>query len=91
MKISWDEPYDNSEPIIDYEILILQVDGTLKASTECDGAQDPVKSLRYCYVQLSTLRSPTFSLPFRQTVIAIARARNKFGHGDYSEANIVGA
>lgn len=23
VKISWTEPYDNSEPIIDYEILIL--------------------------------------------------------------------
>jgi hypothetical protein len=23
VKIAWTEPYDNSEPIIDYEILIL--------------------------------------------------------------------
>ncbi len=44
VKIAWTEPYDNSEPIIDYEILILQENGSLKASSECNGALDPVKS-----------------------------------------------
>lgn len=44
VKISWTEPYDNSEPIIDYQILILQADGTLSTSSECDGSQDPIKT-----------------------------------------------
>lgn len=65
VKISWAEPDDNSEPIIDYEILILQSDGTLSTSTECDGSKNPVNTQLHCFVLLSTLRSPYYNLPFQ--------------------------
>lgn len=40
--IQWTTPYTNSEPIIDYDILILQANGIYSNSSQCDGTALPV-------------------------------------------------
>ena len=66
------------------------IESTIESTVEPTTA-DPSTPQLYCYIRLQTLRSAPFNLPFRQTVIAKARARNKFGIGEYSTPNKIGA
>ena len=93
VKIEWVEPYDNSEPIIDYEVLIRQSDGLTftEETTHCNAQEDPPKSQRYCFIPLTVLRASPYNLEFEDKVVAKARARNVFGYGHYSEPNLLGA
>ena len=89
VKISWSYPTDNSDPITEYELLILQSDGSTytKELTYCDGSIPAIVSNRYCHVPMSVLRSAPFNLPFQAYVVVQARAKNSIGWGDYSAAN----
>lgn len=93
VKITWVQPYSNSEPILDYQILIRRHD--LSTFTEdlvnCNGAVDPAKTALSCFVPLSVLRAIPYSLQFNELVVAKARARNAWGYGAYSEINTSGA
>lgn len=93
IKISWTDPYGNSEPILDYQILIRQSDLiTFTETTDhCNGQVDPAKSSKYCFVPLTVLRATPYLLTLNNLVVAKARARNVWGYGAYSESNTAGA
>ena len=91
IKITWVKPYDNSEPVIDYEILIQKTDGSFAEATECNGRTTSIIQNMFCYVPVQTLRAAPFNLPYEKLVVIKARARNQFGFGDYSETNTAGA
>lgn len=91
IKITWIKPYDNSEPVIDYEILIQKADGSFAEATECNGRTTSIIQSMLCYVPVQTLRAAPFNLPYDKLVVMKARARNQFGFGDYSETNTAGA
>mmetsp|Transcript_29136 Transcript_29136/g.28198 ORF Transcript_29136/g.28198 Transcript_29136/m.28198 type:complete len:86 (-) Transcript_29136:2046-2303(-) len=64
VRISWDNPADNSEAITKYKIVIKQSDGTYSEDlTNCNGATIPVAQ-EYCDVPMATLWAAPFSLPY---------------------------
>jgi len=93
VKITWLQPYSNSEPVIDYQVVIRHKDLSTfsEESVNCNGAVDPAKTSLYCFVPLTVLRSNPYLLEFNDLVVAKARARNAWGYGIYSESNTAGA
>jgi hypothetical protein len=93
VKISWTAPDDNSDAIVEYEILIGKTGGTEYAEepVACDGVDASIVSARQCFVPLTTLRAPDFNLVYGDLVAVRARARNSLGFGQYSQPNVVGA
>ncbi len=61
--ISWSQPDDNSQPIINFNILIGSSDGVtfFEDETDCSGV-DP--QITKCLVQMSTLTAAPFNLQF---------------------------
>lgn len=54
--ISWDAPYDNSEPIDYFDIEIRKADGTWLADlTNCDGSDSTIILAESCTVPMTTL------------------------------------
>jgi hypothetical protein len=97
IKVIWTAPYDNSAPITGYEIMIYGYPGAAtdtfverdySITEECDGLIDPVLSQLYCYVQVTTLRVEPFVLEFGENINVIARAKNIYGWGEYSQWNL---
>jgi hypothetical protein len=88
VKISWVAPYDNSEPIDAFEVLIRTSDSTTYSAVPSPCA---TTLALFCFVPLSTLRTTPFSLSRNNLVVVKARAHNQFGYGDYSEPNTAGA
>lgn len=71
IKISWSAPYDNSETITGYTVMIYGYPGrnegtfverNYATTSECDGFTEPVFSQLYCYIQVTTLRAEPFAL-----------------------------
>jgi hypothetical protein len=93
VKIYWQAPADNSDPITEYQILIRKAGGAEYAEelTYCDGADATIAAARQCFVPLTTLRGAVFSLVYGDLVVARARARNSLGYGQYSQPNVLGA
>jgi len=66
VKISWDLPVENSDPVTEYEILILTDDGTTYTASDdyCDGSFSAIILNRYCHVPMSVLTASPFDLDF---------------------------
>lgn len=93
--IDFDVPLARGDPVIDYEILILQHSsngGLYISETEyCDGTDSTVISTTRCIIPMSTLRASPFSLTLGTILNVKVRARNVIGYGDYSNPNTIGA
>jgi hypothetical protein len=75
IRISWSSPYNNSNDIDAYQILIKQADGTYsELIAECNGALLAIITQQYCDVQMSTLRAAPYSLVYSDLVVAKASA-----------------
>lgn len=67
VKISWDEPDDQSSPIVEYDILIRQKNGTFTEQRDqfCQGNDLAVVSNRYCHIPVqSVLRQAPYNLAY---------------------------
>ena len=95
VKISWDEPDDQSSAIVEYEILIKHKDGVFSEQVGqfCQGSDVAIVNYRYCHVPLqSVLREAPYSLEYTDLVVAKVRARNLIGWAnEYSDENTAGA
>ena len=91
IRISFAAPHDNSNSILEYEILIKQKNGVYSELTaECDGSIALIRTQQYCDVSMATLRLAPYSLVFNDVVVAKAAARNLIGWSAYSVPNLVG-
>ena len=86
VRISWEAPYSGGQgvPIIAYQILIKQKDGTfVEDSTNCDGVndQDIIDDLE-CFIPMERLRDPNaFNLVQGDLVAAQVAVINQKGSG----------
>ena len=89
--VSWTTPYDNSDPIIAYEIVFRRVtDGLYEAVDECV-SEDPTLVLS-CSIPITVFTEvSTFNLAYNDLIKVRVRARNTNDWGDFSESNIDGA
>jgi len=89
VKIAWQYPNDNSDTVVEYEILIRQ--GDMKTFTPqllyCDGRSAAIVQKLYCLVPMSTLRAEPYSLKFKDYVFAKIKAKNALGWSPYSDLN----
>ena len=89
--VEWVAPYDNSDPITEYEIVFRSaIDGLYYSVDECTSVEpDLVLS---CSVPITVFtNTDKFALAYNDLVRVRARARNTNDWGDYSESNIDGA
>ena len=93
IRISWTAPNAHGLTIDEYEILILQGDGTTwSASASCAGNSATIVANRYCDVPMSELRGAPWSLVLNSVVKAKFRARNLLGWSSaYSPETVAGA
>jgi hypothetical protein len=94
VSISWEEPYDNEQPITAYEILISNADGSewLADLTNCDASQSAQVTARSCLIPMSVLITDPYNYQFRDRIEVQARAYNSYGWAtEYSPANTEGA
>ena len=89
--VTWIAPYDNSDPVIAYEIVFKSnVDGLYSSVAGCV-SELPSLTLS-CSVPMTTFIEPsTFNLGYNDLLRVRGRARNTNDWGDYSESNIDGA
>lgn len=87
-KFTWTAPFDNYDPIVEYEMMIRKPDGTFyKDAINCPGLPE---EQTYCYVEMDTLRVQS-GLAQGELVRAKIRARNVNGWGAFSQLNFVGS
>lgn len=68
-----------------YEVLFKNRDGSsFSASSECDGSTVDFKNNLYCDVSLTTLTAAPFNLQRGDEIVAIVKAANVLGAGQYS-------
>ena len=80
-KFTWTAPFDNYDPIVEYELLIRKPDGTFyKDAVNCPGI--PTEPT-YCLIEMDTLREQS-GLVQGDLVRAKIRARNVNGWGAFS-------
>ncbi len=92
VRITWVAPYDNSEPIEAYQILIQQSNGAYSEHTgACNGAVAPIKTQLYCDIPMASLRGLPYNLPQKALVVARATAKNVIGWSALSLPNTSGA
>ena len=72
-------------------MLIKKSNGEFAASSECNGASPTVVQNQNCFVQMSSLTIDPFNLVLGDLVVAMVRASNEKGTGQYSGTNTVGA
>lgn len=90
--IEWIAPYDNSDPITLYQILIQKKNGEwLENLSHCDGTNSTVKTDLECIVPMSVFTSSDYNLVLGDLIVVKVRAKNSIDYGDFSEANLVGA
>jgi hypothetical protein len=87
--ISWVEPYDNSDPIQEYNIVFRRSDGIYESMAECVSAVPTL--VTSCSVSASSLLLADFNLEYGDLVKVRVQARNTNDWGDLSEANTSGA
>lgn len=80
--VAWTAPYDGGSDILSYTIKLKQSDGTTftAESTDCVGSDPTVMSTTTCSVQISTIRSAPFSIPWGSSVYAKVIATNVVGN-----------
>jgi len=92
VRIRWVKPYENSESINAYKILILQSNGVYsELLSYCDGTQAVIILQSYCDIPMASLRASPYSLSQNSLVIAKASAKNIFGWAQFSTPNVDGA
>jgi len=70
VKIAWTDPYTHiTKPIINYQIIIRDVNGVYRAHPDCDGTVTAIKTQKYCIITMSSLRQAPFSLNVLGTLI----------------------
>lgn len=84
MRISWPMPDVNGLAATEYQILIMQKDGTYTESAQCDGSDSTVVSNRYCDVPMVHLRQSPYAMVLNDPVKAKVRAYNLIGWSPYS-------
>ena len=86
VRISWTGAEANSDPLTDYEILILtSVSEVYSTETSsCDGSDNTILANNYCDIPLTTLRAAPFNLVQSSDIIATIRARNSIGRSEMS-------
>jgi hypothetical protein len=63
VRIDWTKPYDNSETIDQYKILILQSNGIYSEIIDyCNGYDEVIKTQEYCDIPMRVLRASPFNL-----------------------------
>ena len=90
--ILWAEPYSGGAGVLitAYEIMIKNKQGDFLSSEECDGTLTEIVNNQYCDIQMSTLTNE-FNLELGDLVVAIVRAINDKGVGQFSGSNSEGA
>ncbi len=92
IRISWAKPYENSETIDAYKILILQTNGVYSELMDhCNGSNDVIILQKYCDIPMLNLRALPYSLSQNALVVAKASAKNIFGWAQFSVPNVDGA
>lgn len=80
IRIRWDKPYENSESIEVYKILILQSNGVYSELIPlCDGSKTLIITQRYCDIPVATLRASPYSLAQKSLVVAKITSKNAIG------------
>ena len=89
--VTWEAPYDNSDPITAYEIVFRSsLDGLYREIAECVSEEPSL--VTSCSVPIAIFTEvTTFNLAYNDLVKVRARARNTNDWGDYSESNTDGA
>ena len=91
VRISWDAPYDNSNSIDQYKILIKQKNGVYSENLAyCDGSDSNIIGQQYCEIPMNVFRDAPFSLLYADTVQAIGQAKNDLGWSDISIPQLTG-
>lgn len=93
VKIQWTAPNANSQPILEYQVVIANRDGSSFIETKalCDGSRNFVLTSTYCIIPITSLRSAPYSLVKLDLIKAKVRARNVRGWSELSLANTAGA
>ena len=92
VRITWLQPYDNSEIITAYKILIQQSNRVFSEQlASCDGSQSTIMTQLYCDIPMATLSSAPYSLIQNALVVVRASALNEIGWSDLSLQNTIGA
>lgn len=88
VKISWSEPDYNSDPVLEYEILVRTSDITVFVEVEdyCDGSLPAIIANRYCHIPMSVLKDD-LNLAFQAYVAVKIRSRNAIDWSAYSALN----
>ena len=85
MGITWEQPYDNSETIVAYKILIQQSNGQFSEDVaHCDGSQAATIAALSCNIPMSTLTAAPYNLVQNALVVVRAAALNSIGWSDLS-------
>jgi hypothetical protein len=87
--VTWEKPYENSDPITAYNIIFRASDGIYYNVAECV-SQEPNLELS-CSVPVAIFLEEPFNLAYNDLVQVRAQATNTNDYGDLSETNIDGA
>lgn len=91
MLVTWLEPYDNSDPIIRYEIIFRSAkDGLYYPVDECISEEPSL--VTSCSIPITVFTDVSvFNLAYNDLIKVKARAANTNDWGDFSESNTDGA
>ena len=89
--VTWEAPYDNSDPIIEYDIVFRSaLTGLYTSVSECLSVE--ANLVMSCSIPITVFtETTTFNLAYNDMVKVRGRARNTNDWGDYSESNVDGA
>jgi len=85
--LTWQEPFNNYDTILEYLIEFREVDGDFSTTLSCDGSMQSTINTRTCTVALSVFRSTPYSLTYGMLVAARIKSRNQYGWSAVSQAN----
>lgn len=85
--IRWTAPISGGSPIIAYQILIRESDGTTytEEMTYCDGADSTNFSDLQCTIPSAVLNSAPYNVPWGQGIYAKVAAINAYGISSFSD------
>jgi hypothetical protein len=92
--ISWVAPYDGSQSITKYAIMIADWTGSnyYEDSVNCDGSSVSVISNMYCIVPMNVIISAPFGNNVLDLLIKVTvKAYNSYGWSSPSNVNLIGA
>ncbi len=81
VRINWDAPNTNANPISSYTILLRAVDGTtwLENEFDCDGSSPAIVAALSCTIPMLTLQAPPFNLVLGSSIQVKIAATNIIG------------